>query len=135
LQRGDVLVVWKLDRLGRSLSHLLELADELRLHGIGFASLSEQIDTTTPQGTLVFHLMGALAQFERSLIAERTGAGREAARKRGVRFGRPTKLSSQQARHAMELRADGKAVPDIAALLNVSRYTVCRALNRSTTAR
>jgi DNA invertase Pin-like site-specific DNA recombinase len=70
LQRDDVLVVWKLDRLGRSLAHLLELADELRSRGIGFASLSEHIDTTTPQGTLVFHLMGALAQFERSLIAE-----------------------------------------------------------------
>ena len=135
LQRGDVLVVWKLDRLGRSLSNLLELAEELRSRGIGFASLSEQIDTTTPQGTLVFHLMGALAQFERSLIAERTAAGRAAARKRGVRFGRPTKLSAQQAHHARELRDGGKAVPDIAALLNVSRYTVYRTLNRATAAR
>jgi DNA invertase Pin-like site-specific DNA recombinase len=131
LNPGDVLVVWKLDRLGRSLAHLLELADELRARGIGFASLSEHIDTTTPQGTLVFHLMGALAQFERSLITERTAAGRAAARKRGVRFGRPSKLSPQQARHAADVRAEGKAVPDIAALLNVSRYTIYRALSRA----
>jgi DNA invertase Pin-like site-specific DNA recombinase len=131
LKPGDSLIVWKLDRLGRSLSHLLELAAELRSRGIGFMSLSEAIDTTTPQGTLVFHLMGALAQFERSLIAERTAAGRIAARKRGVKFGRPSKLSPQQVKHANDLRESGKAVPDIAALLGVSRYTVYRSLNQA----
>jgi DNA invertase Pin-like site-specific DNA recombinase len=128
LREGDVLVVWKLDRLARSLSHLLELAAQLRERGIGFQSLSESIDTTAPQGTLVFHIMGALAQFERGLIAERGAAGREAARKRGVRFGRPVKLTQQQRKRARELREQGKPVPEIAELLNVSRATAYRAL-------
>ena len=129
LGAGDVLVVWKLDRLGRSLSHLLELADQLRERGVGFQSLSEAIDTTTPQGTLVFHLLGALAQFERSLIAERTSAGRAAAMKRGVRFGRPARLTAQQLAHARKLIDEGTPVPEVASLLGVSRATAYRALS------
>jgi DNA invertase Pin-like site-specific DNA recombinase len=131
LQSGDVLVVWKLDRLGRSLGHLIETIEVLRSRGIGFASLSEAINTTTPQGTLVFHLMGALAQFERSLIAERTAAGRAAAKKRGVRFGRPRRLTESQAAHAVKLAGDGLSVPEIASLLNVSRATAYRAMSRA----
>src|SRR5258706_3931262 len=131
LKPGDVLVVWKLDRLGRNLAHLIETIDALRVRGVGFQSLSEAIDTTSAQGKLLLHMLGALAEFERSLIAERTTAGRAAAAKRGVRFGRAVKLNTQQAKHARELRAGGKAVPDIAGLLGVSRYTVYRSLNRT----
>jgi DNA invertase Pin-like site-specific DNA recombinase len=127
LDAGDVLVVWKLDRLGRNLAHLIETIEALRSRGVGFQSLSEAIDTTSAHGKLLLHVLGALAEFERSLIAERTAAGRAAAVKRGVRLGRPTKLSVQQIKHARELRASGKAVPDVAELLNVSRYTVYRA--------
>ena len=128
LQPGDVLVVWKLDRLGRSLSHLLELAQELRDRGVGFSSLSEALDTTTPQGVLIFQIMGALAQFERALLAERTAAGRAAAKKRGVRFGRPRRLTDRQIAHAGRLASEGVAVPEIADLLNVSRATAYRVL-------
>jgi DNA invertase Pin-like site-specific DNA recombinase len=131
LQAGDVLVVWKLDRLGRTLSHLLELAEQLRSRDIGFVSRSEAIDTTTPQGTLVFHLMGALAQFERSLIAERAAAGRAAAKKRGVRFGRPHALSAQQLDHVRKLVEGGKSPTEVAGLLGVSRATAYRALQRA----
>ncbi len=128
LKSGDVLVVWKLDRLGRSLGHLIETIDVLRARGVGFKSLSEAIDTTTPQGTLVFHLMGALAQFERSLIAERTAAGRVAAKKRGVRFGRPRSLTDQQIAHARQQVESGMPVPEVADLLGVGRATVYRHL-------
>jgi len=131
LCEGDVLVVWKLDRLGRSLSHLLELADQLRNRRVGFQCLSEAIDTTTPQGTLVFHLLGALAQFERSLIAERTAAGRTAAKNRGVRFGRPRALTAQQLGHIRQLVDGGRPVPEAAKLLGVSRATAYRALQRA----
>jgi len=131
LRTGDVLVVWKLDRLGRSLSHLLELAEQLGARGVGFCSLSEAIDTTTPQGTLVFHLMGALAQFERSLIAERTAAGRAAAKRRGVRFGRRPSLNDQQRAHLARLAGEGVSVPEIASLLGVSRATAYRVLAAS----
>jgi len=130
LQPGDVLIVWKLDRLGRSLSHLLELAHELRDRGVGFSSLSEALDTTTPHGVLIFQIMGALAQFERSLITERTAAGRAAAKRRGVRFGRPRRLTDQQITHATKLADEGTAVPEIAHLLGVSRATAYRVLAR-----
>jgi DNA invertase Pin-like site-specific DNA recombinase len=83
LKQGDVLVVWKLDRLGRSLPHLIEVVQTLGERGVGFQSMSEAIDTTTAGGRLVFHIMGALAEFERSLIAERTRAGMAAAKARG----------------------------------------------------
>src|SRR3954467_6289532 len=93
LRPGDTLVVWRLDRLGRSLSHLIETVRKLQELGIGFRSLQEQIDTTTSGGKLVFHVFGALAEFERDLIRERTHAGLAAARARGRLFGRPKVLS------------------------------------------
>ena len=89
LRQGDTLVVWRLDRLGRSLKHLLHTVEDLERRNIGFRSLTEGIDTTTPTGTLVFHILGALAQFERDLIRERVNAGLQAARARGRLGGRP----------------------------------------------
>ena len=94
LRPADTFIVWKLDRAGRSLTHLIELLKSLKERGIEFISLTEQIDTTTPGGKLIFHLMGALAEFERDLIRERTNAGRASARARGRVSGRPGKLKT-----------------------------------------
>ena len=96
LNAGDTLVVWKLDRLGRSLSHLLATVSELEDRGVGFRSLTEGMDTTTAQGKLLFSVFGALAEFERSLIRERVNAGLAAAARRGRRGGRPTALSAEK---------------------------------------
>src|SRR5262249_2279042 len=96
LRRGDTLVVWKLDRLGRSLAHLIEVVRGLEGQGVGFKSLRESIDTTTPGGKLIFHVFGALAEFERDLIRERTSAGLAAARARGRHGGRPRRLTPRQ---------------------------------------
>src|SRR5689334_18321537 len=93
IRKGDTLVVWRLDRLGRSLKHLIETVAALEEQGIGFKSLTEQIDTTTSGGKLIFHVFGALAEFERDLIQERTQAGLRAARARGRVGGRPKKLA------------------------------------------
>src|SRR5205807_10200185 len=92
VRAGDGLVVWRLDRLGRSLKHLIEVVSDLEKRGIGFKSLTENIDTTTSGGKLIFHLFGALAEFERNLIRERTNAGLLAARARGRKGGRPKSL-------------------------------------------
>jgi DNA invertase Pin-like site-specific DNA recombinase len=96
LREGDVIVVWRLDRLGRSLNHLIGVISDLEKQKIGFQSLQESIDTTTPNGRLVFHIFGALAEFERNLIRGRTRAGLEAARARGRKGGRPKKLSAKE---------------------------------------
>ncbi|WP_220725902.1 recombinase family protein [Arthrobacter cheniae] len=97
LRPGDTLVVWRLDRLGRSIRHLIDQLAGLQDKGIGFKSLQETIDTTSPGGRLVFHVFAALAEFERDLVRERTNAGLAAARARGRTGGRPPRLSSQQA--------------------------------------
>jgi DNA invertase Pin-like site-specific DNA recombinase len=128
LKDGDVLVVWKLDRLGRSLPHLIETLAALGKRGIGFRSLSEAIDTSSAGGRLVFHLMGALAEFERSLIVERTTAGIKAARARGVRVGRRRSLTAAQIAHARLLLDGGERAAAVAKSLNVSRSTLYRAL-------
>jgi len=129
LKKGDVLVVWRLDRLGRSLGHLIEIIDGIGKAGAGFASLSESIDTTTAGGRLVFHMMGALAEFERSLIADRTRAGMKAAKRRGKHVGRPAKLTKHHIDHASELLAGGKETQaSVAALLNVDVKTLRRAM-------
>lgn len=96
LKSGDMVVVWKLDRLGRSLSHLIETVEYLHSRNIAFCSIQDVIDTTTPGGRLYFHIMAALAEFERDLISERTKAGMAAAKARGVRLGRPPKLHATQ---------------------------------------
>lgn len=126
---GDVLVVWKLDRLGRSLPHLIDIVRQLGERGAGFASVSEAIDTTTAGGKLIFHIMGALAEFERSLIVERVTAGIAAAKKRGKHVGRPRKLTPEQVAHAREAIASGmQTSAGMAALLGVDHSTLWRAL-------
>ena len=128
---GDVLVVWKLDRLGRSLPHLVEVINGLRESGIGFRSLQEQIDTTSAGGRFYLHLLAALAEFERELISERTKAGMAAARRRGIHVGRPRKLSEQQVAHARALAESGtETLARIAARLKVDVTTLRRALGR-----
>ena len=120
--------MWKLDRLGRSLGHLIELVSSLQERNVGFASVSESIDTTTPGGKLFFHMMGALAEFERDLIVERTKAGMDAARKRGQHLGRPQKLNPAQVEHAREMIDQGKSRNEISRLLNVDPSTLYRRL-------
>ena len=128
IEAGDMLAVYRLDRLGRSLSHLIDVVGGLEAKGAGFQSLSENIDTTTAGGRLVFHLMGALAEFERSLIAERTQARLQAARKRGVRVGRPLALTSAQVKHARKLIDGGETPTAVARSLGVSRSTLYRSM-------
>ncbi len=129
LRRGDTLVVWRLDRLGRSLKHLLALVEGLDEREIDFKSLQESLDTTTPSGKLLFQVMGALAEFERSLIRERTHAGLSAARARGRVGGRKPVLTPHKAAVARRLH-DGKehTVAEIAKILGVSRATIYRNL-------
>lgn len=127
---GDTLIVWRLDRLGRSLTNLIDLINMLAERSVGFRSLSEQIDTTTSGGKLVFHIFGALAEFERELIRERTKAGLAAARARGRRGGRPKKLASErQIKMAQSLYNEGThSIKDICQMLGVSRATLYRAV-------
>lgn len=137
LREGDVLVITRLSRAMRSLRHLLQLADELRARGVGLVVLKQSIDTTTPTGRLVFHILGAIDEFERELIVEGTHEGLAAARARGRTGGRRPKLTPRQVQHARELyaetSADGKrryTVAEIAGLLGgVSRTTIYRALD------
>ena len=128
---GDVLVVWKLDRLARSLHDLVVIAEDLKGRGVGLKILTGEgaaVDTTHPQGRMVFGILAVMAEFERELMSERTVAGMAAARNRGVRVGRPPKLTEFQRREAASMLDDGKARSDIAALLNVHVGTLRRAL-------
>lgn len=131
IQEKDVLTVWKLDRLGRSLPFLIDLVDTLRGRGAGFCSLTDGIDTTTSTGKLVFHIMGALAEFERDLIRERTIAGMAAARARGVKIGRPSKLTHRQIAQAKSLHARGATLTSLAPRYKVDRTTLSRAIRTS----
>jgi len=130
VRSGDTLVVWKLDRLGRSLPHLIETIAGLQERGIGFKSLTEQIDTTTSGGKLIFHVFAALAEFERDVIRERTQAGLAAARARGRTGGRPPSSSLSDARKvalAQKLYDDTtNSIDDICKTLRVSRSTLYR---------
>lgn len=127
-REGDVLVVWRLDRAGRSLKHLISLVSVLDERGIGFRSLSESIDTTTAGGRLIFHVFGALAEFERDLIRDRTTAGLAAARARGRKGGRPAKLTPAARESVRAMRASNKPLQEIADAFGVSRTTVIRVL-------
>ena len=129
VREGDALVVWKLDRFGRSLKELIELVGGLRERGVEFVSLRESIDTTTPGGKLVFHVFGAVAEFERDLILERTMAGLEAAKARGRHGGRPRALDEGKAKLARRLKDEGEhSVEEICSMLGVGRSTLYRYL-------
>jgi len=123
---GDTLVVWKLDRLGRSLQHLITVVHELDERGVGFLSLTENIDTTTNSGRLIFHIFAALTEFERGLIIERTVAGLETARANGKVGGRRAALTGDRAELALEMLSRGLKVSQVAAAFEVSRPTIYR---------
>jgi DNA invertase Pin-like site-specific DNA recombinase len=131
LRPGDVLIVWKLDRLGRSLPHLIEIVGGLRTRGVGFRSLTESIDTTTAMGEFLFHVFGALAQYERSLIKERVLAGLEAAKRRGRVGGRPRKLDAERIDTARSLMANRLTVSAAARSVGVPRSTLVDSLRRN----
>jgi DNA invertase Pin-like site-specific DNA recombinase len=127
LRSGDTLVVWRLDRLGRSLRHLIDTITELHDRGVGFKSLQENIDTTTSGGKLVFHIFGALAEFEREIIRERTQAGLQAARSRGKVGGRPKTLTPKQVQMLRNMASDKSlTVSDICKTLGIGRTTFYR---------
>ncbi len=128
LRAGDTLVVWKLDRLGRSLSHLVAVLGELQGKGVAFLSLTEAIDTGSAAGRLMGHILAALAEFERALIVERTQAGLKAAKRRGQKLGRKPSLSSEQIKHARELLDRGENPATVAKLLKVCRATLYNSL-------
>ena len=132
LREGDTLVVWKLDRLGRSLSHLIRTVTELEASGVAFKSTTEGIDTTTPGGRLIFHIFGALAEFERGLIRERTHAGLKAARARGRNGGRPKRLDRRKLAVAEALLKDPSlSVTEVAQQLGIARSTLYTYLDRN----
>ncbi len=134
LREGDVLVVWRLDRLGRSLKHLIETANLLEEQGVGLQSLQEAIDTTTSGGKLIFHIFGALAEFERNLIRERTQAGLEAARARGRRGGRPKSLDTKKRELLYRLYDEKKnSIQEICDLMGVSKSTLYAYLRKRET--
>jgi DNA invertase Pin-like site-specific DNA recombinase len=128
VRKGDTLVVWRLDRLGRSLPHLIATMTDLEERGIGFKSLTENIDTTTSGGKLIFHIFGALAEFERNLIRERTQAGLTAARARGRSGGRPKALAGKQLSIAQDLYDKHHPILEICRTLKISRATLYRSI-------
>ena len=128
VREGDTLVVWRLDRLGRSLPHLIETIGALEARGVGFRSLTEAIDTTTSGGRLIFHVFGALGQFERDLIRERTKAGLTAAAARGRKGGRKPVVTAEKLQRAREHLANGLTVREAAARLKVGKTALYAAL-------
>jgi DNA invertase Pin-like site-specific DNA recombinase len=127
---GDVLIVWKLDRLGRSLSHLIETVTALEKRHVGFHSITEALDTTTPGGRLVFHLFGALGQFERDLIQERTRAGLAAATARGRKGGRKPVITADKLGRARAIISKGLTVREAATRLKVGKTALYEALRQ-----
>ena len=124
LREGDVLVVWRLDRLGRSLRDLLDLVAKLEERKVGFRSIQESMDTSSSGGKLIFHVFGALAEFERNLIRDRTNAGLAAARARGRTGGRPRRLDQDQTELVTRLYKEGTPVPDILKTVKISKSTL-----------
>ncbi len=131
VREGDTIVVWKLDRLGRSIQHLIQTVKDLNDKNIGFQSLQENIDTTTSGGKLIFHIFSALAEFEKDLIAERTKAGLKAARVRGKMGGRPPLLDNRQINRMIEMYDEGKnTVAEICKIYDISRPSFYNYLKR-----
>lgn len=130
LRDGDCLVVWKLDRLGRSLPHLLSIITDLKSRGVAFRSLTEQMDTATPHGELLFSIFGALAQYERSLIRERVIAGLDAARRRGKRGGRPPALDQEKIDQIITALENGTSKAAVCRTFSVARSTLIDTLTR-----
>jgi DNA invertase Pin-like site-specific DNA recombinase len=128
VREGDILTVWKLDRLGRSLPHLIETVNALETRGVSFRSLTEAIDTTTPGGRLIFHILGALGQFERDLIRERTRAGLDTAAARGRQGGRKPVMTEEKLRRAQTLLVQGLTVREVAARIKVGKTALYAAL-------
>jgi DNA invertase Pin-like site-specific DNA recombinase len=127
LREGDTLVVWRLDRLGRSLRHLIDTITDLGNRGVGFKSLQEHIDTTTSGGKLVFHIFGSMAEFERDIIRERTLAGLESARRRGKSGGRPKALTPKEVQMLRNMAADKSlTVADICKQMDIGKTTFYR---------
>lgn len=126
VREGDTLAVWRLDRVGRSVAHLIEVVGELERRGVALQSLTEQIDTSSPSGKLVFHVFSAIAEFERNLIRERVTAGLEAARKRGRIGGRPKVVDAAKARSIRAMRAQGMTTREILESAQISRATLFR---------
>lgn len=123
---GDVLVVWKLDRLSRSLRDLLTILDQLEEKGVGFISLTESIDTTSAAGRMLMQMIGAFAEFERQMIRERTRAGLDRAKTNGTKLGRPRKMTKSQKEKAIELLKMGDSSAEVARTFNVHPSTICR---------
>ncbi len=128
LKEGDSFVVWKLDRLGRSVAHLVDLADGFRKRGVDLVSLTEGIDTRTTSGKMIFHIIAAMAEMERDLASERVKAGMQIAIKGGRRVGRPPKITPEKARAARTLLESGQGLSGIAEALDISVSSVKRAL-------
>jgi DNA invertase Pin-like site-specific DNA recombinase len=131
LRSGDTVIIWKLDRLGRSLSDLLNIVNEWKEKGVSFKSVTENFDTTTPQGKLFFSMCGAFAEYERSMIQERVTEGIKAAKERGTKFGRPVKADENVKSMAVALHSKGVPKKEICLRLGVGRSTVYRAISES----
>jgi DNA invertase Pin-like site-specific DNA recombinase len=131
VRAGDCLVVWKLDRLGRSLPHLLEIVTTLQERGVAFRSLTEQMDTTTPHGELLFNIFGALAQYERALTRERVLAGLEAAKRRGRKGGRPRAITDEQLAAIVQTLESGSSKASVCRTFGIKRSTLYDALGRN----
>lgn len=131
LRDGDTLAVWKLDRLGRSLKHLIKVVADLDERGIAFRSLTEGFDTGTPGGRLIFHIFGALAEFERALIAERTAATLAEKKANGVKLGRKIVITPDRLAQAQRMLDEGESVRTIAHVLGVGKSTLYRALEQA----
>jgi DNA invertase Pin-like site-specific DNA recombinase len=133
--RIDVVLIWALDRLGRSLLHLLNIAEELQSHGVDLVCMTQPIDTTTPAGRLTYQVLGAVAEFERGMIRARINAGLSKAKALGKHLGRPQRWTSDQADHAVKLRAEGRSWRSVAMAVGLPTRTVRRAVDAVAKAR
>ena len=133
-RKFDTVVVFSIDRLGRSLKHCLDILETLKSHRCDFISIKQQIDTSSPTGQLIFNIFACLANYERTMILERTALGRERAKARGVKFGRPSKMNSSVAEAVRLLREKGAGIKDIAKSLEIGVGSVYKALNTAQTA-